>query len=58
MDNNLIGSGGVILLDNTLWHGELYPNPQTDRGKMFVGLNDFINKDERVSQVSKGGVGV
>jgi len=51
MDNNLIGSNGVIMLDNTLWCGELYPKPLTSRGKMFVDLNDYINNDKRVSQV-------
>jgi len=51
MDNNLIGSGGVFIVDNTLWKGQMYPTPHGNLGQVFAEFNNFVAKDERVTQV-------
>jgi len=53
MDNELVRSGGIILIDNVLWMGEVYPIPNTEPGKLFYNFNEFVSKDTRVSQVSE-----
>jgi len=51
MDNGLVVPNGVFLLDNTLWKGEMYPEPTTEFAKSFTTLNEFIRNDNRVTQV-------
>lgn len=51
MDNDLIGENGIILIDNTLWRGEMYPTPHGERGQLFYDFNEFVQNDPRVSQV-------
>lgn len=43
----LIKKGGVIVLDNMLWSGEVI-DPQDDNSKMLNKTAKFINNDERV----------
>jgi caffeoyl-CoA O-methyltransferase len=43
--------GGIIIADNTFWHGNVLTN---DRGKETVGINAFnemIKKDQRIEKV-------
>jgi len=51
MDYNLIGSGGLIIADNTLYRGLMYPRPQGEMGQVFADFNSYVAKDERVTQV-------
>ena len=43
----MIKKGGVIVLDNMLWSGEVI-DPQDDNSKMLNKTAKFINNDERV----------
>ena len=43
----LIKKGGIIVLDNMLWSGEVI-NPKDDNSKMLNKTAKFINSDERV----------
>jgi len=51
MDNMIIGSGGVIIVDNTLWYGQMYPRPHGSLGQVFADFNSYVAKDDRVTQV-------
>ena len=45
----LIRSGGIIIIDNTIWKGkELNTNDNSSSTKSIKSLNDFISKDIRV----------
>lgn len=46
----LIKSGGVILIDNVLWSGEVV-EPKSDDAKAIASLNDHVSKDSRVEAV-------
>ena len=43
----LIRKGGVIVLDNMLWSGEVI-SPKDDHSKVLNKTAKFINEDERV----------
>jgi len=46
-----VRTGGIIIADNTLWHGNVLTN---DQGKETVGIvafNEMIKKDHRVEKV-------
>ena len=46
-----VRKGGIIIADNTLWHGNVLTN---DHGKETVGIvafNELIKKDQRVEKV-------
>lgn len=48
----LVRPGGVILLDNTLWSGEVVdPSVATDDVRAIRAINDRIAGDDRVDQV-------
>ncbi len=47
---SLLRSGGSILIDNTLWSGEIL-NPQDTQTRAIHKLNETIAKDERVENV-------
>ena len=40
----LVRGGGIIVLDNMLWSGEVI-NPQDDNSKMLNKTANFINED-------------
>ena len=45
----LIRSGGIIIIDNTIWKGKvLNTNDNSSSTKSIKSLNDFISKDIRV----------
>ncbi len=46
----LLRQGGVILIDNVLYGGEVL-NPESQNSKAIAGLNDLIAEDERVDRV-------
>ena len=43
----LIKSGGIIVLDNMLWSGEVL-NPKDKQSKILRETGDYIKKDKRV----------
>jgi predicted O-methyltransferase YrrM len=47
-----VKSGGVILADNVLFHGEVLEEPVTGKSaKAIKEFNDYIKNDDRVEQV-------
>ena len=48
----LLNKGGLIIIDNVLWHGEVVDKNINDKyTKNIRELNDFISKDNRVEKV-------
>ena len=48
----LLNIGGLIIIDNVLWHGEVVDKNINDKyTKNIRELNDFISKDKRVEKV-------
>ena len=48
----LIKKGGLIIIDNVLWHGEVVDEKNNDKfTKNMREFNNFISKDKRVEQV-------
>ena len=49
---DLLNNGGLIIIDNVLWHGEVVDKNINDKyTKNIRELNDFISKDNRVEKV-------
>ena len=49
---DLLNNGGLIIIDNVLWHGEVVDRKINDKyTKNIRELNDFISKDKRVEKV-------
>ena len=49
---DLVDNGGLIIIDNVLWHGEVVDKNISDKyTKNIRELNDFISKDKRVEKV-------
>ena len=48
----LLNIGGLIIIDNVLWHGEVVDKSINDKyTKNIRELNDLISKDKRVEKV-------
>jgi len=48
----MVRSGGIILVDNVLFHGEVLSEPVKGKNaKAIQEFNEYVNKDERVEQV-------
>ena len=47
---NKLPSGGIIVIDNTLWDGEVL-EPESDSGKAIAKMNEGIVGDSRVENV-------
>jgi caffeoyl-CoA O-methyltransferase len=47
---NMLEPGGLILIDNSLWGGEVV-NPETESAKAIAEMNDLIVADARVENV-------
>jgi len=48
----LLNKGGLIIIDNVLWHGEVVDKNINDKYTKYIReLNDFISKDDRVEKV-------
>jgi predicted O-methyltransferase YrrM len=49
---NLINKGGLIIIDNVLWHGEVADEDNIDKFTINIReFNDHVSKDERVEQI-------
>ena len=49
---NLINKGGLIIIDNVLWHGEVVDEKNNDKFTIKIKeLNKYISEDERVEQI-------
>ena len=49
---DLLNKGGLIIIDNVLWHGEVVDKNINDKyTKSIRELNDFISKDKKVEKV-------
>ena len=49
---NIINKGGLIIIDNVLWHGEVADEHNTDKFTLNIReLNEYISSDERVEQL-------
>ena len=48
----LVNNGGLIIIDNVLWHGEVFDKDINNKyTKIIRELNDYISKDKRVEKV-------
>jgi len=49
---DLLNKGGLVIIDNVLWHGEVVDKSINDKyTKNIRELNDFVSKDKRVEKV-------
>ena len=49
---DLVNNGGLIIIDNVLWHGEVFDKDINNKyTKIIRELNDYISKDKRVEKV-------
>ena len=49
---DMVVSGGLIIIDNVLWHGEVVNKDINDKyTKSIRDLNHFISKDKRIEKV-------
>ena len=48
----LINKGGLIIIDNVLWHGEVVDEDKMDKFTLNIReLNEYVSSDERVEQI-------
>ena len=48
----LINQGGLIIIDNVLWHGEVADEKKNDKFTLNIReFNEFVSNDKRVEQV-------
>ena len=48
----LINQGGLIIIDNVLWHGEVVDEKKNDKFTLSIReFNEFVSKDKRVEQI-------
>ena len=48
----IINKGGLIIIDNVLWHGEVVDNNKQDRLTVNIReFNSYVNKDKRVENL-------
>ena len=49
---NIINNGGLIIIDNVLWHGEVVDEDKMDKFTLNIReLNEYVSSDERVEQI-------
>ena len=49
---NLINKGGLIIIDNVLWHGEVVDEKNNDKFTINIReFNKFVSEDKRVEQI-------
>ena len=49
---DLLNNGGLIIIDNVLWYGEVVDKNINDKyTKNIRDLNDFISMDKRIEKV-------
>ena len=48
----IIKKGGLIIIDNVLWHGEVVDEDNNDKFTINIReLNDYVSRDKRVEQI-------
>jgi len=48
----LLSKGGLIIIDNVLWHGEVVDVKNNDKFTLNIReFNEFVSKDKRVEQI-------
>jgi len=48
----LINQGGLIIIDNVLWHGEVADEKNDDKFTIYIReFNKFVSEDKRVEQI-------
>ena len=48
----IIKKGGLIIIDNVLWHGEVVDEDKMDKFTLNIReLNEYVSSDERVEQI-------
>ncbi|MDB2428148.1 class I SAM-dependent methyltransferase [Candidatus Pelagibacter bacterium] len=48
----LINKGGLIIIDNVLWHGEVADESNIDKFTIYIReFNDHVSNDKRVEQI-------
>ena len=48
----LINQGGLIIIDNVLWHGEVADEKKDDKFTIYIReFNKFVSEDKRVEQI-------
>ena len=48
----IIKKGGLIIIDNVLWHGEVVDEDNNDKFTLIIReLNDYVLRDKRVEQI-------
>ena len=48
----IIKKGGLIIIDNVLWHGEVVDENNNDKFTLIIReLNDYVSRDKRVEQI-------
>ena len=48
----IIKKGGLIIIDNVLWHGEVVDEDNNDKFTLIIReLNDHVSRDKRVEQI-------
>ena len=48
----MINKGGLIIIDNVLWHGEVVNEDKMDKFTLNIReLNEYVLSDERVEQI-------
>ncbi len=49
---NLVDKGGLIVIDNVLWHGEVVDINKQDKLTVSIReFNSYVNKDKRVENL-------
>ncbi|MDA7847292.1 class I SAM-dependent methyltransferase [Candidatus Pelagibacter sp.] len=49
---NLLGKGGLIIVDNVLWHGEVADDDNLDKYTINIrDFNTYVANDQRVEQI-------
>jgi len=48
----LVNKGGLVIVDNVLWHGEVADENNLDKFTVYIrDFNDYVAKDNRVEQI-------
>ena len=48
----IIKKGGLIIIDNVLWHGEVVDEDNNNKFTLIIReLNDYVSRDKRVEQI-------
>ena len=48
----LLSKGGLVIIDNVLWHGEVVDEKNNDKFTIYIReFNKFVSEDKRVEQI-------